>query len=113
MTDGKPSIKSSTNVESTFTTASTLYNSSIPSDDSFFANILTPGSSSHPTFELILDFVFVALLMVLAALAATVSSGAPHFLILFGIAVALWLSVKWVLRELRTVEATAERRKDE
>ena len=62
--------------------------------DSFFSNILTPGSSLHPTFQIILDGAFAALFTILLTL-AFLTSGNPHIFALIIIEVALWASVKW------------------
>jgi hypothetical protein len=61
---------------------------------SFLDNILTPGSSLHPTFLLVLDGAFAALLLVLIIL-AFLTSGNIHIFALMGIELALWGSVKW------------------
>lgn len=61
---------------------------------SFFADILKPGSSLHPTFLLILDLAFTALLFVFAGL-AFITNGNFHVFALIAIELALWASVKW------------------
>ncbi|KAL1743318.1 ER protein Pkr1-domain-containing protein [Schizophyllum fasciatum] len=79
---------------------------------SFFANILSPGSSFHPTFLLIADAAFVALFFVLLALLFVTRS--LHFAILILVEAGLWLSVKWFVNELRKAEmevrASAEKK---
>ncbi|KIK65465.1 hypothetical protein GYMLUDRAFT_70580 [Collybiopsis luxurians FD-317 M1] len=76
--------------------------------NSFFADILQPGSSLHPTFILILDFVLLALLIVLLGLVFA-SSGNIHFIALTVVELALWASIKWFLYELKNAppDATA------
>jgi hypothetical protein len=64
------------------------------SESSFFDTILTPGSSLHPTFLLVLDGAFAALFLVLTSL-AFLTAGNVHILALMGIELALWGSVKW------------------
>lgn len=74
-----------------------MSNNEVPSDsssDSFFSNILTPGSSLHPTFILILDASFAALFAVLVGL-LFLTSGNIHFFALIMIELCLWGSVKW------------------
>ncbi|THV03286.1 Pkr1-domain-containing protein [Dendrothele bispora CBS 962.96] len=66
---------------------------------SFFSNILTPGSSLHPTFLLILDACFAALLIILLGLLFATRS--IHFVALTAIELALWASVKWFVYELK------------
>jgi hypothetical protein len=61
---------------------------------SFFANILTPGSSLNPTFLLILDGAFSFLLFVLLVM-AYITSWNGHIFALIGLELALWASVKW------------------
>jgi hypothetical protein len=60
---------------------------------SFLSNILTPGSALHPTFLLIVDISFVALILILLGLLAATKS--LHFVALTLITLALWASVKW------------------
>jgi ER protein Pkr1 len=62
--------------------------------ESFFDNVLKPGSSFHPTFLLILDGVFAFLLVILLAL-AFMTSGNIHLIFLTVIELGLWASVKW------------------
>jgi hypothetical protein len=57
-------------------------------------HILTPGSTLNPGFLLILDAAFAALAIVLVSL-FIVTSYNIHFLVLFVIELALWVSVKW------------------
>ncbi|EEB95482.1 hypothetical protein MPER_05545 [Moniliophthora perniciosa FA553] len=52
---------------------------------SFISEILKPGSSLHPTFLLILDAAFAALLIILLKL-------------------CLWASVKWFIYELAKIQ---------
>jgi uncharacterized membrane protein len=66
----------------------------VTQNPSFFANILTPGSSLHPTFLLILDSAFGLLLVVLIAL-AFLTKGNIHIFALMGVEIILWGSVKW------------------
>ncbi|OSX60500.1 hypothetical protein POSPLADRAFT_1047931 [Postia placenta MAD-698-R-SB12] len=70
---------------------------------SFFSNILTPGSSLHPTFLFLVDGAFGALLLVLLSL-AIMTRGNLHFFALMAIEVALWASVKWFVHELQKVQ---------
>jgi hypothetical protein len=64
------------------------------SDESFFSDILKPGSSLNPTFLLILDGAFTLLLLVLLSL-AYLTAGNFHIFALTLIELALWASVKW------------------
>jgi len=68
--------------------------------ESFFSNILTPGSSLNPKFLAILDGAFFFLLLVLTCL-AVLTSGNPHIFALITIELALWASVKWFVNELQ------------
>ncbi|KAK7049693.1 hypothetical protein VNI00_005724 [Paramarasmius palmivorus] len=68
----------------------------------FFANILTPGSSLHPTFQLILDAAFIALFVILLGL-FFVTGGNVHIAGLIGIELCLWASVKWFVYELAKI----------
>ncbi|KAF6762776.1 hypothetical protein DFP72DRAFT_1061026 [Ephemerocybe angulata] len=68
--------------------------------ETFFNNILTPGSSLHPTFQAILNGAFAALLVILLVL-AFLTSWNPHIFALIVIELALWASVKWFVEELR------------
>lgn len=61
---------------------------------SFLSNILKPGSSLQPTFLIIVDCTFLSLLLLFIAL-AFVTAGNLHVLILMGIELCLWASVKW------------------
>ena len=63
-------------------------------NDSFLAEVLSPGSSFHPTFLLILDVAFASLLCVFLAL-LFLTRGNPHIIVLIGIEGCLWASVKW------------------
>ena len=60
----------------------------------FISNILTPGSSTHPTFLLILDVAFAALLFVLLGM-LVLTKGNIHVFALVAIEGCLWASVKW------------------
>jgi hypothetical protein len=62
-------------------------------DDSFLANILTPGSSLHPTFLLVVDVSLATLVFILFSLLALTRS--LHFVALVLITLALWASIKW------------------
>ncbi|KAF5322675.1 hypothetical protein D9619_001131 [Psilocybe cf. subviscida] len=73
-----------------------------PSTD-FLSNVLTPGSSLHPTFLLILDGAFAALLCVFIG-AAILTRGNLHILALMVIELCLWGSVKWYVNELKMLE---------
>ncbi|RDB23183.1 hypothetical protein Hypma_009557 [Hypsizygus marmoreus] len=75
-------------------------------DDSFFANILTPGSSLNPTFLAILDSAFVSLFLVLLGLAFVTQS--PHMLALMVIELCLWASVKWYVNELKKMPVAVQ-----
>jgi len=70
------------------------------SDQSFFSDILKPGSSLNPTFLLILDGTFALLLVVLLSL-SYLTSGNFHIFALTFIELALWASVKWFVNELK------------
>ncbi|PPQ95508.1 hypothetical protein CVT26_008536 [Gymnopilus dilepis] len=79
---------------------------------SFFSNILSPGSSLHPTFLLIVDCAFLLLLLLFITL-AFVTSGNPHIFALMGIELCLWASVKWFVYELKKIPVSEERRNEE
>jgi len=64
--------------------------------ESFFATLLNPGSSLHPTFLILLDGAFVALLSIFVILLCLTRS--LHIVVLMGIELALWASVKWYVR---------------
>jgi hypothetical protein len=68
-------------------------------NDSFFANILTPGSSFHPTFLFFVDFVLAFLAFIFVGL-AVISRGNVHFIALFGIVLGLWGSIKWCVTSI-------------
>jgi hypothetical protein len=68
-------------------------------EESFFSNILKPGSSLNPTFLAILDGAFVCLFCVLLVL-AYLTAGNPHMFALMVIELGLWASVKWYMRFL-------------
>lgn len=63
-------------------------------NESFFSNILKPGSSLNPTFLAILDGAFICLFFVLVVL-AYLTSGNLHIFALLVIELGLWASVKW------------------
>lgn len=69
------------------------------SEESFFSNLLKPGSSLNPTFLAILDGAFACLFCVLLGL-AYLTSGNPHMFALMGIELGLWASVKWYIKLL-------------
>ncbi|KAH8106058.1 hypothetical protein BXZ70DRAFT_1004344 [Cristinia sonorae] len=77
----------------------------------FVSNILAPGSSLHPTFQLLLDLAFAMLLCVFIAL-AILTKGNPHIFVLIAIEGCLWASVKWVVRELQKVPPNASEPED-
>lgn len=62
--------------------------------NSFFDQILEPGSSLHPTFLLIVDAAFTVLLLVFIVL-AVLTGGNLHVFALMAIELGLWASVKW------------------
>lgn len=66
--------------------------------------LLTPGSSLHPTFILILD-VALGSLAVLLLLLLYLSSGNRHFVGLLVVELSLWVTVKWFVNELRRANA--------
>ncbi|KAK7696621.1 hypothetical protein QCA50_001279 [Cerrena zonata] len=68
----------------------------------FISNILTPGSSMHPTFLLILDIAFASLLFVLLGM-LVLTKGSIHVFALIAIEGCLWASVKWFVHELQNV----------
>lgn len=70
-----------------------------PTEESFIANILKPGSSLDPTFLLIVDGAFASLFIVLATL-AFLTAGNIHIFALVGIELALWASVKWCVNTI-------------
>lgn len=63
-------------------------------EQSIFSTLLTPGSSLHPTLLLLLDAAFLVLFLLFISLAIA-TNGNVHILVLMGIEVALWASVKW------------------
>ncbi|KAH7930255.1 hypothetical protein BV22DRAFT_1055134 [Leucogyrophana mollusca] len=73
---------------------------------SFFANLLKPGSSLNPTFLLVVDCAFAVLLFVFIA-SAYITKGNPHFFVLIGIELALWVTVKWFVEELKKLPVTS------
>ncbi|TFK27095.1 hypothetical protein FA15DRAFT_587068 [Coprinopsis marcescibilis] len=62
--------------------------------ESFFNNILKPGSSLDPTFLAIVDGAFASLLGILL-LSFFATSWNLHILSLIVIVICLWGSVKW------------------
>lgn len=62
--------------------------------ESFFSDILKPGSSLHPTFLLVLDLVFLLLFLVLLG-SVFATGGNGHIIALTAIELGLWASVKW------------------
>ncbi|KAJ3778388.1 hypothetical protein FB446DRAFT_632260 [Lentinula raphanica] len=74
--------------------ASASTTSGTDASTSFFSNILKPGSSLHPTFLLVLDSIFFALLLTLLGLVFA-TAGNIHLIALTIIEIALWASVKW------------------
>ncbi|KZS97640.1 hypothetical protein SISNIDRAFT_481548 [Sistotremastrum niveocremeum HHB9708] len=66
---------------------------------SFLSDILTPGSSLQPRFLLIVDGVLSCLLVLFLTL-FYISSWSIHFVVLIGIELALWASIKWVIWEV-------------
>lgn len=64
--------------------------------ESIIASILTPGSSLNPTFLLIVDLVLALLLGTFLVL-AILTRGNIHVLVLMGIELGLWASIKWSL----------------
>ncbi|KAL4241593.1 V-type ATPase assembly factor Pkr1 [Abortiporus biennis] len=68
-----------------------------------FSNILTPGSSLHPTFQLFLDIAFASLFFVLVGM-ALLTNGNLHVIALIAIEGCLWASVKWFVKELQKVQ---------
>ncbi len=74
----------------------------VDASETFFSQILNPGSSLHPTFLLILDGSFTLLLIVLISL-LYMTSGNIHFIGLIGIELGLWGSVKWCVKSKPTV----------
>ena len=83
------------------TTSETTSHTSSDSGSGLIANILTPGSSLHPTFLLILDGAFALLLCVFLGL-LFLTRGNIHICALILIEVCLWASVKWYVRRLAT-----------
>jgi len=74
-------------------------NENEPAIVSFFADILKPGSSLHPSFLLALDVVLGLLFFVFFFLFFLTRS--PHMIALMAIELGLWMSVKWFVAELR------------
>ncbi|KAH9905064.1 uncharacterized protein BXZ73DRAFT_61833, partial [Epithele typhae] len=59
-----------------------------------FSNILTPGSSLHPTFLLMVDGAFALLLLVFLML-LWLTGGSIHIYVLIFIGGCLYASTKW------------------
>ncbi|KAI5125027.1 hypothetical protein M0805_007451 [Coniferiporia weirii] len=78
-----------------------------PEPADFFSSLLTPGSSLNPTFLLILDGAFAALLCIFIVLLFLLS-GSIHIIALIGIELCLWASVKWFVAELKTAQERPE-----
>ncbi|EIW82230.1 hypothetical protein CONPUDRAFT_153112 [Coniophora puteana RWD-64-598 SS2] len=76
-------------------------------DESFFSNILAPGSSLHPTFLAIVDG-SLALLLVTFIAALYFTNGSIHFIVLIVIELALWATIKWFVNELKQVQEVDE-----
>ncbi|KAF9076382.1 ER protein Pkr1-domain-containing protein [Rhodocollybia butyracea] len=76
-------------------------------ESGLFSNILTPGSSLHPTFLLILDAIFATLLVVLLGLVYATAFNF-HLIALTVIELALWASVKWFVYELKNAPHVEE-----
>jgi len=64
------------------------------SENDFFSNILTPGSSLDPAFLLVVDGVLALLALTLLSL-VIVTGGNVHLIALLFIELALWASIKW------------------
>ncbi|RXW25804.1 hypothetical protein EST38_g31 [Candolleomyces aberdarensis] len=86
--------------------------------ETFFNNILKPGSSLNASFLAIVDGTFAALFVILAIL-AFLTSGNIHIFALMLIELGLWASVKWFVSELKKARAEgangaeAEEKKDQ
>jgi len=76
--------------------------------DTFFATLLTPGSSLHPSFLLILDGAFLLLLGVFLGL-LWLTSGSIHIFVLIGVELGLWASVKWFVKELAVAQTQEQK----
>jgi hypothetical protein len=76
------------------TTMAAVDTNTASDSESFFADILKPGSSFHPTFLAVVDGVLAVLLAVLLSL-AIMTAGNIHLIFLTVIELALWASVKW------------------
>lgn len=79
-------------------TATDSNNAVVDAGQAVVDHIFTPGSTLNPTFLLIADSAFVALLLVLLAMLAATRS--IHFVALTGIELALWATVKWCVFSL-------------
>ena len=86
-----PAMSSDTQIVSTEETTS---KEMVDTSAGFVSQILTPGSSLHPTFLLILDGAFATLLCVFLAL-LFLTRGSVHIMVLIGIEGCLWASIKW------------------
>ncbi|KAJ2933476.1 hypothetical protein H1R20_g3605, partial [Candolleomyces eurysporus] len=86
--------------------------------ETFFNNILKPGSSLNTSFLAIVDGTFASLFVILAIL-AFLTSGNLHIFALILIELGLWASVKWFVSELKKAraevakETEAEEKKDQ
>ncbi len=69
-------------------------NDMVDVSESFVSQILTPGSSLHPTFLLILDSHLLPSSCARIPFVPHIG-GNVHFIGLIGIELALWASVKW------------------
>ncbi|KAH8118328.1 hypothetical protein DFH11DRAFT_1566839 [Phellopilus nigrolimitatus] len=74
------------------------------SDDFVSSFLLKPGSSLNPTFLLVLDGAFAALLCIFISLLFLLS-GSLHIVALIGIELCLWASVKWFVNELKSPQS--------
>jgi len=72
-------------------------------------HILTPGSSLDPKFIMILDGVLGTLALLLTALLWT-TGGNLHFLALLSLELALWMTIKWFVWELRKIPSISEKK---
>jgi len=70
------------------------------SENDFLSNILAPGSSLNPNFLLVVDGVLALLALTLLSL-VIVTGGNVHLIALLFIELALWVSIKWFVRELQ------------
>ena len=82
-------------------TATGSNNAAVDAGQAVVEHIFTPGSTLNPTFLLIADSAFVALLIVLLAMLAATRS--IHFVALTAIELALWITVKWCVSSPESV----------